>query len=47
MLVILSHHLIMAALEATLALVGPGEWSVDARLFGRKHIEMPRHPGHS
>jgi hypothetical protein len=44
MWVILSHavdpwiHPIRAALGATLAMVGLGEWSVDARLFGRKHI---------
>jgi uncharacterized membrane protein YphA (DoxX/SURF4 family) len=27
-----------AVLAVTLALIGPGEWSVDARLYGRKHI---------
>ena len=32
--------IILAALSATLAMIGPGAWSVDARLFGRKHIEM-------
>jgi len=25
----------------TLALIGPGEWSVDARLYGRKHYVPP------
>jgi putative oxidoreductase len=30
--------LILAALGATLAMVGPGAWSIDARLFGRKYI---------
>jgi putative oxidoreductase len=30
-----------AALGAVLAMVGPGAWSVDARLFGRKHIDIP------
>ena len=29
-----------AALGAVLAMVGPGAWSVDARLFGRKHIDI-------
>lgn len=29
-------------LGAALALLGPGAWSVDARLFGRKHIEIPQ-----
>jgi uncharacterized membrane protein YphA (DoxX/SURF4 family) len=33
--------LILATLGATLAMVGPGAWSVDARLFGRKRIEIP------
>jgi putative oxidoreductase len=27
---------------AVLALVGPGAWSVDARLFGRREIVIPR-----
>ena len=29
---------IVATLSAALAMIGPGAWSVDARLFGRKHI---------
>jgi putative oxidoreductase len=28
----------LATLGATLAMIGPGAWSIDARLFGRKHI---------
>jgi uncharacterized membrane protein YphA (DoxX/SURF4 family) len=28
-------------LGAALALLGPGAWSVDARLFGRKNIQIP------
>jgi uncharacterized membrane protein YphA (DoxX/SURF4 family) len=32
--------LIQAILGAALAMVGPGAWSVDARLFGRKHIKI-------
>ena len=31
--------LIVATLGITLAMIGPGAWSVDARLFGRKHIQ--------
>jgi putative oxidoreductase len=31
--------LIVATLGVTLAMIGPGAWSVDARLFGRKRIE--------
>ena len=30
--------MILAVLGATLAMIGPGAWSVDARLFGRKYI---------
>jgi uncharacterized membrane protein YphA (DoxX/SURF4 family) len=30
----------LATLGVTLAMIGPGAWSIDARLFGRKHIEM-------
>jgi putative oxidoreductase len=33
--------LLLAALGAALAMLGPGAWSVDARLFGRKRIEIP------
>ena len=33
----------LATLGATLAMIGPGAWSVDARLFGRKRIEVPKH----
>jgi putative oxidoreductase len=31
--------LILTTLGFTLAMIGPGAWSVDARLFGRKRIE--------
>lgn len=34
--------ILLAVLGATLAMIGPGAWSVDARLFGRKRIETPR-----
>jgi putative oxidoreductase len=33
--------LILATLGVSLAMIGPGAWSVDACLFGRKHIETP------
>ena len=33
--------IILAILGATLAMIGPGAWSIDARLFGRKHFEIP------
>ena len=35
--------LMLAILGATLAMIGPGAWSIDARLFGRKHIEPPKY----
>lgn len=33
--------IILATLGATLAMIGPGAWSIDARLFGRKRIKTP------
>jgi hypothetical protein len=33
--------ILLATLGATLAMIGPGAWSIDARLFGRKHFEIP------
>jgi uncharacterized membrane protein YphA (DoxX/SURF4 family) len=32
---------VLAILGASLALIGPGAWSLDAWLFGRKRIEPP------
>jgi putative oxidoreductase len=37
-----SMHILLAALGAALAMLGPGAWSVDARLFGRKRIQIPQ-----
>jgi uncharacterized membrane protein YphA (DoxX/SURF4 family) len=43
---VLSHpsdpwmHVRLGALGASLAMLGPGAWSVDAHLFGRKRIEI-------
>jgi len=40
-------HLLLATLGICLALLGPGGWSVDARLFGWKRIDIrdrPRDP---
>jgi putative oxidoreductase len=34
--------IMLATLGATLAMTGPGAWSIDARLFGRKHFEIPQ-----
>ena len=33
-------HIVLATLAAGLALLGPGAWSVDARLFGWKRIDI-------
>jgi putative oxidoreductase len=35
-------HFRLGALGAALAMLGPGAWSVDAHLFGRKRIEIRR-----
>jgi putative oxidoreductase len=35
--------IVAGMLGGTLAIIGPGAWSIDARLFGRKHIEIPNH----
>ena len=34
------HWILLAAMGAALALLGPGAWSVDARLFGWKRLEF-------
>ena len=34
--------LVLATLGATLAMIGPGAWSLDALLFGRKQISPLR-----
>ena len=33
-------YILLATLGAALAMLGPGAWSVDARLFGWKRIEL-------
>lgn len=33
-------QLLRAALGLSLALLGPGAWSIDARLFGRRRVEI-------
>ncbi len=40
-------HVLLAVLCASLALLGPGAWSVDARLFGRRRFPTyPRERNH-
>jgi uncharacterized membrane protein YphA (DoxX/SURF4 family) len=36
-----SLAIILAALAISLAMIGPGAWSIDARLYGRKQILPP------
>jgi len=38
-------NILMAAIGAGLALLGPGAWSVDARLFGWKRIDVSDRKG--
>ena len=33
---------VLGVLGVTLAMIGPGAWSLDAWLFGRKRIEPPQ-----
>ena len=33
-------HILFAVLAAGVAMLGPGAWSIDARLFGRKRFSM-------
>jgi len=35
-------HLLLAILSASVAMLGPGAWSIDARLFGRKRFDIDR-----
>jgi uncharacterized membrane protein YphA (DoxX/SURF4 family) len=39
-------HILLGALCASLAMLGPGAWSIDARLFGMKRFPGHRHTGH-
>jgi uncharacterized membrane protein YphA (DoxX/SURF4 family) len=33
-------HILLAVVTAGVAMLGPGAWSIDARLFGRKRFDM-------
>ena len=37
----LSTHIFMAAMATAVALVGPGFWSLDSRMYGWKRIDPP------
>jgi putative oxidoreductase len=34
-------HSLLAVIGISLAMLGPGAWSIDAHLFGRKRIDFP------
>ena len=38
-------HLFLGVLSVSLAMLGPGAWSIDARLFGRKRFDVDRTRG--
>jgi putative oxidoreductase len=38
-------HIFLAMLSVCLAMLGPGAWSIDARLFGRKRFDIDRSRG--
>jgi len=35
-------HILLAVLYASVAMLGPGAWSIDARLFGRRRFPVHR-----
>jgi putative oxidoreductase len=37
-----ADHAIQAAIALSIAVLGPGAWSLDARLYGRKRIDIER-----
>jgi len=36
-------HICLAVTLASVAMLGPGAWSIDARLFGRRRLYRERH----
>jgi putative oxidoreductase len=38
-------HIFLAVLSVSVAMLGPGAWSIDARLFGRKRFAIDRASG--
>jgi uncharacterized membrane protein YphA (DoxX/SURF4 family) len=37
-----STHLLLALIGLSIVMLGPGSWSIDARLYGRKRIDLDR-----
>jgi putative oxidoreductase len=33
-------HLVLAAISVCLIVMGPGAWSIDARLYGRRRVDI-------
>jgi putative oxidoreductase len=38
-------HIVLAILAVSMTMLGPGAWSIDARLFGRKKFDIDRTRG--
>ena len=38
-------HIFLAVLSVCVAMLGPGAWSIDAHLFGRKRFDIDRSKG--
>lgn len=38
-------HLFLAVMATSVAMLGPGAWSIDARLFGRKRFDIDQSRG--
>jgi putative oxidoreductase len=36
----INEHALLAAVGAALIMLGPGAWSIDAKLFGRRRIDL-------
>jgi putative oxidoreductase len=36
----IESRIVLATIGASLALLGPGAWSIDARLYGRRRIDI-------
>jgi uncharacterized membrane protein YphA (DoxX/SURF4 family) len=34
------YHIVLAAVALSIVMLGPGAWSIDARLYGRRRIDF-------